>query len=90
MAANTSINSDEIKPPRNVKKTATEIKRYLEARPNAAETVDGVAKWWLARQRYDDSRALVQAALEYLVAQGELKKRKSGGKEIYCRAARMR
>ncbi len=79
MAAKTSI--------RGVKKTATEIKRYLETRPNAAETVDGVAKWWLTRQRFDDSRATVHAALEYLVEQGDVKKRVSGGKEIYCRAA---
>lgn len=78
MAAKTST--------RGVKKTATEIKRYLETRPNAAETVDGVAKWWLTRQRFDDSRAVVQAALEYLVEQGDVKKRVTGGKEIYCRA----
>ena len=73
--------------PRGVKKTASEIKRYLESRPNAAETVDGVARWWLTRQRFDDSKSLVHAALEYLVEQGDVRKRKTGGKEVYSRAA---
>ena len=54
--------------------TAGAIIRYLEDRPNAAETVDGVANWWLLRQRYDDSKKVVQRALDYLVDQGEVQK----------------
>ncbi|WP_428243230.1 hypothetical protein [Gynuella sp.] len=53
---------------------ADAILRYLAQRPEAAETVEGVAKWWLARQRYDDSVRLVQQALDYLEKQGEVEK----------------
>lgn len=67
----------------NVSNVASEIVRYLENRPNAAETVDGIAMWWLARQRFEDSKETVQLALEYLVNQGMLCKQIFGGKEIY-------
>lgn len=60
-----SLSSDPI-----VVDTAKAINRYLLARPNATETVDGVAKWWLLRQRYDDSKELVQKALDLLMDEG--------------------
>lgn len=63
---------------------ADAISRYLNKRPNASETVDGVAKWWLMRQRFDDSMDLVQKALDYLEAQGDVTKVPiQGGRVIY-------
>ncbi len=62
---------------------AGEITRYLANKPDAAETVDGIAKWWLTRQRFEDSKEVVMAALEHLVIQGILSKQVSGGKAIY-------
>lgn len=53
---------------------ADAIVRYLEARPAAAETVDGVANWWLRRLFYEESRPIVQRALDYLVATGEVER----------------
>ena len=66
---------------------ADEIRRYLEKRPNAAETIDGLAQWWLARQRYEDSKELVQAALEFLVSSGLVVCQNSGGRSIYRKAS---
>lgn len=66
---------------------ADRIRRYLETRPNAAETVEGVAKWWLARQRYADSVELAQQALDYLENKGKVVRfRLAGGKVMYRRA----
>jgi hypothetical protein len=48
---------------------AQEIDRYLEKHPNAADSLNGVVRWWLARQRYEDAVEDVQAALEYLETQ---------------------
>ncbi len=63
---------------------AEAIKQYLIKRPNASETVDGVAKWWLVRQRYDDSVELVQKALDYLESHGEvIRVQLKGGKVLY-------
>ena len=71
-----------------VLEVASEITRYLERRPNAAETVEGLAQWWLARQRFEDSREIVQAALEHLVFIGQVNKYMAGGKAIYRKTPR--
>jgi hypothetical protein len=53
---------------------ANVIKRYLSSCPEASETVEGVARWWLARQRFHDSVELVQQALDYLESEGQVEK----------------
>lgn len=67
--------------------TAEAIERYLSARPQAAETVEGITRWWLVRQQYEDSLDLVQEALDLLVERGEVEKLFiSGGHPIYRKA----
>jgi hypothetical protein len=51
-----------------VKMIAEEITRYLLGRPEAADTFDGITRWWLARIRIEDASAQVQKALDLLVA----------------------
>jgi hypothetical protein len=58
-----------------VAQLARELSRYLETHPEASDTLDGIARWWLARQRYDDARELVGEALELLVDCGVVRKR---------------
>lgn len=54
------------------------------AHPNAADSLEGIAKWWLTRQRFETSVKLVQRALDRLVAQGVLYETTTpGGKSIY-------
>ena len=66
-----------------VARLALEIKRYLDSHPNAADSLDGVVGWWLARQRVEDSAITVRLALDWLVAQGYAAKQELGGKMIY-------
>ena len=64
--------------------TAEAIQRYLLTRPNASETVDGVARWWLLKQRFHDSLDRVQMALDMLEEKGEvIKVMMNDGREIY-------
>lgn len=71
----------------DVRDIADAICRYLASRPNAAETIEGVAKWWLLRQRYEDSVESVQQALNLLEEKGEVVRfRLTGGKVMYRRA----
>lgn len=51
-----------------VERLAGEVLRYLQRHPNAADTVEGIAQWWIARQRLVETRAQVRAALDRLVA----------------------
>ena len=46
------------------------ICRYLARNPSASDTVDGVARWWLSRQRQHDAVVTVEQALHWLQAQG--------------------
>ena len=50
----------------DVKQIAHEIECYLKNHPNAADTVEGIAKWWLQGEKNDLSNLIVQQALNYL------------------------
>lgn len=66
---------------------AQEIKHYFEAHPNAADSIDGIIKWWLQRQRYLNAIEKIGQALEYLTVHGEIKKTVTpGGRTIYSNA----
>ena len=47
---------------------AQALLRYLQAHPDAADTLEGVVMWWLPRQRFLDAVERVEAALEMLVS----------------------
>lgn len=76
----------------DVSRIADEILNYLEDHPNAADTAEGIAKWWLSRQRFEESAARVQQALDYLVADArvELQTNYSGTKVYSGNKARTR
>ncbi len=68
---------------------AREIARYLDAHPNAADSVEGILRWWLTRQRYEQSAEYVTRALEHLVSVGVVKLyRTPGDRWVYCRKDR--
>jgi hypothetical protein len=43
------------------------IEKYLIEHPRAADTPNGICRWWVASQGHDESLAGVQLALDYLV-----------------------
>lgn len=60
------------------------ITRYLEIHPNAADTLEGVARWWLPAAYKLKSINKVQAALDVLIEQGVIKRTKTAdGKVIF-------
>lgn len=46
---------------------------YLQRHPQAADTLRGIANWWLPLQRYENGRQQVERALTDLVAAGLLR-----------------
>lgn len=61
-----------------------EILRYVRAHTQSAETPEGVARWWLARQRFEDAIDVVLVALDELVAEGSLERYVlPGGTPVY-------
>ncbi|MBT8339634.1 MAG: hypothetical protein HKP58_09435 [Desulfatitalea sp.] len=61
---------------------AESIKHYLGKRPDAADTLEGVANWWLLRQRYEIAMDIVQEALDVLIKQGVVTTITPHGSEI--------
>lgn len=68
---------------------AKEISHYLDEHPYAADSIEGIAEWWLARQRFEETVSLVQQAVENLMEQGQVEKVVGhSGKVIYTKAGR--
>jgi xanthine dehydrogenase iron-sulfur cluster and FAD-binding subunit A len=62
--------SDRDRP--EIERIIDELLRYLEANPGAKDTKEGIAKWWISRQRIDESIKAVEAAIALLVERGEV------------------
>lgn len=54
----------------DVNEVAGQILRYLEANPEASDTLEGVARWWVMKQQMTESVVVVQGALELLKDKG--------------------
>ena len=64
---------------------AGEILRYLQSHHHASDTTEGIARWWIKRQRLEDTLAHVQAALDQLVADARVVARRSkAGRVVYA------
>ena len=59
---------------------------FLDRHPQAADTLEGIADWWLPQQRYVTAKARIEAVLRQLVIQGALRMRHlPDGTAIYTR-----
>jgi hypothetical protein len=71
---------------RDVEDIARELERYIDRHPAAADTVDGIARWWLAGPVQPPPRD-VEAALDLLVRRGVLSRhRLPDGNTVFARA----
>jgi hypothetical protein len=57
---------------------AREIRRYLETHPQSFDSLEGIATWWVLRQRIQAELDLVRAALVRLETRGEIYSAKIG------------
>ena len=49
---------------------ARAILRYLEVHPDAKDTVEGIAQWWLLHEWNESLRVHVERAVSWLLSQG--------------------
>jgi hypothetical protein len=54
----------------DVERIAQEVERYIAANPDAADTVEGIARWWLMLADVEAALMRVEAALDLLVRRG--------------------
>lgn len=62
---------------------AKEIEQYLTNHPHAADSIEGIIKWWLPQQRYVDAHDKIARALDYLISRGVVKKIDIPGSVLY-------
>jgi hypothetical protein len=63
------------------------IMRYLDSHPDAADTVEGIAEWWLPRALCADV-PLVEQALARLLGQGLVRRQSNIDRHVLYSAAR--
>ena len=74
-------------PDAEVEGIALDLERYVSGHPAAADTVEGIARWWLTRQ-LQPPLSQVEIALDWLVRRGVLTRRRlPDGNCLYARAA---
>lgn len=66
---------------------AWEIERYLRAHPNAADTAEGIAQWWLSKTEHASNPAIIQVALNMLVSEGRVDRAVLADGTVLYRAA---
>ena len=71
-------------------KIAYEILAYLAKNPDAQDTVEGIAEWWLLAQEIERQVLKVKEALAALVAKDLIVERKGKDSRIYYRLNKRR
>ncbi len=68
---------------KGVESGARDLSKHFFNNPEAGDTLEGIADWWVARQRRSNVVGVVRSALEHLVDEGKVSKRNYGDKELY-------
>lgn len=69
--------------PQNQKTIASLILNYLAKHPEAMDTVEGITRWWLLKERIDQSLQTVTSTLNFLQQLGFIEVRKIQENEFY-------
>ena len=74
--------------PDAVEDVAAALRRYLSAHPDACDTLQWIAAWWLPPRHAASATGVVRAAVEQLVASGHMQaSRGLDGQTVYRAAA---
>lgn len=60
-----------------------QIAEYVSARPDSADTVEGIHQWWIKWPGTAESMAITQAALEQLEQAGIMQRVRVHSREIW-------
>lgn len=64
---------------------AAAIQRYLDRRPDSADTLQGIHQDWIRSRNDEDTIEVTQAALDYLKVAGFVESSMIGNREIWRR-----
>lgn len=76
--------ADRLHPTDDIGRIVREIRRYLHAHPHAADTVEGINRWWLAPVFGTVSIEALEQALAVLIQRGVVQRAPLGdGRFVY-------
>ncbi len=61
------------------------IRRFLEMRPDAADTLEGIHRWWIDWPGHPESQVVTEVALEQLHAEGVIEPLRIGNNVLWRR-----
>ena len=61
------------------------IRRFLTQRPDSADTLDGIHRWWIQWPGEEESSLCTLTALERLQASGEVEQFRAGSNVLWRR-----
>jgi hypothetical protein len=64
------------------------ILHYLQAHPDAKDTLEGIAQWWLLREWTERKFHQIEAGISHLVSRGLVEERRREGLPPYYRLNR--
>jgi hypothetical protein len=64
---------------------AAEITAWLAARPNSADTLEGIHRWWIRWPGPEEAISVTEAAVQRLLAAGLLEEVQVGSRLIWRR-----
>ncbi len=67
---------------------ACDILKYIQKRPNAKHTSEGIAKYWTFQQRLEEKLDIVISSIRYLVKEGFLEEVPADSNQTYLRLNR--
>jgi hypothetical protein len=70
-----------------VDELAAEILTYLQAHPDAADSLEGIVQWWIVHDRFLRGVAATGRALDRLVDEGRMERITLAGGSVIYRAA---
>ena len=78
------ISTDRPELPDDVVQVVAEILRYLDAHPHAADTVEGITRWWLTPELGALPIETLEHALAVLIGRGRVERAPLGdGRFVY-------
>lgn len=73
---------------RRVESVASAIRRYLGIHPQAADTLEGIHRWWIDWGDDEESPDVTRAALQKLIEEGAVASVEVGSRRLWHAARR--
>ena len=80
-----SVKVEKIDLTEKERRIAQLLVKYMLKNPEAKHTTEGIARWWVMQQKFEEEIKVVEKVIEYLTNIGVLEKVLLPGDNTYCK-----